>query len=150
MACSYGSPKSIYTCFSVCETNNYLCLQIILMNFMRRKLIIYFLWKILDYQGTDFHLICQMCLIFKKAFNVIEISLTSRPGKTKWRKRNNREKEVIFYIKRGLPKLCQKAFWESGCEFTAWMSLTPSITVQWMIDCSIQDVCFFSVPIFDT
>lgn len=116
------------------------------MNFMRRKLIISFLWKVLGYQGTDFHWIHQMCLIFKKAFNIIEISLPSSAERRKQRKRSNRE-EIIFYINRGLPKPRQKALRENGCEFTAWMNLTPSITIQWMIDRSIQDVCFFYVPI---
>lgn len=150
MACLFASPNRTYTCFSVCGINNYLCLQLILMNFMRRRLTKQLFWKVLDYQGMDFSWIYQMCLSFKKIFSVIEISLSSRLEKRRQRKQNNRKKKIIFYIKGGLSKLCQKAFQENGCEFTAWISLTLSITFQWMIDCSIQDVCFLYAPIFDT
>lgn len=56
---------------------------------------------------------------FLKYFNVIEISLSSRPEKRNWRKQNDKKKEVIVNIKEGIPKICQKAFQENGCEFTA-------------------------------
>jgi hypothetical protein len=47
---------------------------------------------------------------FLKVFNILEISLPFRPKRRNWREGSNGKKEIIFYIKRGLPKLCQKAF----------------------------------------
>lgn len=131
----------MYTCFSVCETNNYLCLQLILMNFKRRKPIIYFLWKVLDCQGTGFHWIRQMCLIFKKTFKVIEISLPCRIGRRKWKKKSNREKGIMFYIKGELYKTMSKSFPRKWM-WIYWLNKSDPIHHRPMNDRLFNTRCF--------
>lgn len=100
--------------------------------------------------GVDFYWLYQMYLVFRR----ISRSLKSycqfdRSGGSG--EESNGE-EIIFYTKRRLWKRMSTASWENGWEngFTAWVSLTPSITFLWMIDHLIHGVCFFYIPIFDT